>query len=250
MLTASALAAGPLCEDGLVPCFREHPSEARGLPAGPAHANGNPRPAGFVSAAMKQLLAASALVLALAACSSEPTSEPEGTASATVATESAAAGIAEPTATPQAAPSAGPRVLTLEGLGDLRIGQAVPAGSSWAQRGAQVPGGCSTVSSPDYPGVYAIVEKGKVRRVTVGKASDVKLVEGVGVGTPEADVAKWFAGFRSEPHKYQDAPAKYLTAPNAASGDVALRFEIDGDGKVGLMHVGTMPVLGYVEGCG
>jgi hypothetical protein len=40
-----------------------------------------------------------------------------------------------------------------------------------------------------------------------------------------------------------------LTAPNAASGDPALRFEIGADGKVSLIHVGTMPVLGYVEGC-
>ena len=60
---------------------------------------------------------------------------------------------------------------------------------------------------------------------------------------------RWFAGFRAEPHKYEDAPAKYLTAPNAASGDVALRFEIGHDGKVSLIHVGMAPVLYYVEGC-
>ena len=51
------------------------------------------------------------------------------------------------------------------------------------------------------------------------------------------------------PHKYGAAPAKYLTAPNAPSGDSALRFEIGSDGKVSLIHVGTMPVLAYVEGC-
>ncbi len=67
-------------------------------------------------------------------------------------------------------------------------------------------------------------------------------------GSTEKEVRHWFAGFRAEPHKYQAAPAKYLTAPNAAS-DPALRFEIGDDGKVTLIHVGTMPVLGYVEGC-
>ena len=72
---------------------------------------------------------------------------------------------------------------------------------------------------------------------------------GVGVGSTEKDVKSWFGGFREEPHKYQDAPAKYLTAPNAASGDPAVRFEIGSDGKVSLIHVGVMPALGYVEGC-
>ncbi|MBB3990626.1 hypothetical protein GGR19_002050 [Croceicoccus naphthovorans] len=28
-----------------------------------------------------------------------------------------------------------------------------------------------------------------------------------------------------------------------------MRFELDADGKVTEMHVGTMPVLGYVEAC-
>ena len=83
----------------------------------------------------------------------------------------------------------------------------------------------------------------------MGQRSDVKLFEGVGVGSTEQAVNGAFPGFRSEPHKYEAAPAKYLTAPNAASGGPALRFEIGADGKVKLMHVGTMPVLGYVEGC-
>lgn len=148
-----------------------------------------------------------------------------------------------------AQPSAAARVLGLEGLGALRIGAPVPNDSGWAERGAQTGDACRTVSAPDYPGVYAIVEGGKVRRITVGARSDVKLVEGIGIGSSEADVVGAFPGFRSEPHKYEEAPAKYLTAPNAARGDAALRFEIGGDGKVALMHVGTMPALAYVEGC-
>ena len=140
-------------------------------------------------------------------------------------------------------------MLGLEGLGDLRIGQPVPVGSLWAARGAQASDSCTTVSSPDYPGVYAIVTDDKVQRITVGQRSDVKLVEGIGVGATEAQVRQGFAGFREEPHKYVEAPAKYLTAPNAASGDPALRFEIGADGRVSLIHIGMMPVLGYVEGC-
>ena len=33
------------------------------------------------------------------------------------------------------------------------------------------------------------------------------------------------------------------------SGDPALNFEIGRDGKVSIVHVGTAPVLQYVEGC-
>jgi hypothetical protein len=137
----------------------------------------------------------------------------------------------------------------LEGLGDLRIGQPIPANSTWAERGAQASDTCRTISSPDLPGVYAIVERGKVRRITAGQRSTVRLAENIGVGSTEKEVHDWFAGFRAEPHEYMGAPAKYLTAPNASSGDPALRFEIGEDGKVSLIHVGTMPVLGYVEGC-
>ena len=141
------------------------------------------------------------------------------------------------------------KIIGLEGLGALRIGRPVPTGSGWSERGAQTGDDCRTVSSPDYPGVYAIVTDGKVQRITVGRRSDVKLAEGIGVGANEKDVGKWFAGFRAEPHKYENAPAKYLTAPNAGSGDPALRFEIGSDGRVSFIHVGMMPVLAYVEGC-
>lgn len=195
---------------------------------------------------MKNILVASALACALAACSSQaPEQTDEATSPAAEPTSVApAADVAEP----PAAISDG-KILSLEGLGNLRIGEAAPAGSSWAERGAQESDTCRTITSPDYPGVYAIVERGKVRRITLGQRSAVKLVEGIGVGSTEADVKKWFAGFREEAHKYEPAPAKYLTAPNAESGDPALRFEIGQDRKVKLIHVGTMPVLEYVEGC-
>lgn len=203
---------------------------------------------------MKHLAAFTApalLALSLAACSgSEPTSTASSSIASDAVTEAAPSDIAPEPVTSPAPTEAGSKTIGLEGLGDLRLGQAVPSGSSWASRGAQASDACQTVTSPDYPGVYAIVERGKVQRITVGQRSDVKLVEGVRVGSTEADVKKWFAGFREEPHKYVEAPAKYLTAPNAESGGPAVRFEIGKDGKVSMIHVGMMPVLGYVEGCG
>lgn len=209
-----------------------------------------------------------AVAMTLAACSAEP----DGRGTVPANTSGGAAGVAPPSpvepppspAPPSPVPSAAsptpaPTPITaagkagaaigLEGLGNLRIGQPVPPESGWAERGAQIPGGCRTVSSPAYPGVHAIVLGGRVRRITVGARSKVRLVEGIGVGAPQKAVEQWFPGFRAEPHKYEAAPAKYLTAPNAAGGDPALRFEIGQDGRVSVFHVGTMPVLGYVEGC-
>lgn len=196
---------------------------------------------------MRMLFACAAIGLSLAACSSKtgpaPANGPEA-ANVDVAPTNLAAPAPASAVTPVAT-----RIIGLEGLGDLKIGQPVPAGSHWAERGAQAGEACRTIVAPDYPGVYAIVEGGKVRRISVGQGSDVKLVEGVGPGSLEREVTKYFAGFRAEPHKYEEAPAKYLTAPNAASGDPAVRFEIGTDGKVRILHVGTMPTLGYVEGC-
>lgn len=183
----------------------------------------------------------------LSGCSRQPDEASSQAAAQPSQAASPVPAAPESATTPSAeAPAA---VLGLEGLGDLRIGQPVPEGGSWAERGAQSGDACRIVTSPEYPGVYAIVEQGKVRRITLGQRSQVKLAEGIGVGDSEAEVRKWFAGFREEPHKYEAAPAKYLTAPNAARGDLALRFEIGHDGRVALIHVGTMPALGYVEGC-
>lgn len=197
-----------------------------------------------------RLTTAIAAVLALtgtiAACSSGGETVPANQASAS-ASATPSGSLELPVAPEGTTPNA-LNTLTLAGLGALRLGQPVPAGGTWAERGAQTSDQCRVVSSPDYPGVYAIVEGGTVQRITVAGASAVKLVEGVGVGSTRANVDAALPGFAEEPHKYVDG-GLYLTAPNAASGDPAVRFELDGDGTVTAMHVGMMPVLGYVEGC-
>ena len=196
--------------------------------------------------------AAAAFAVCVAACSPQPAAVPDPA----LAVEQEKA-PQTPALTPQPAPPqpgrkadlAAANVLTREGLGVLKIGETVPAGSRWAERDAQIPGPCRTMSSPDFPGVYAIVEEGKVRRITIGERSTLKLAQGIGIGASEAEVRAAFPSFREEPHKYVEPPGKYLTSSNAAGGDPALRFEIGRDGKVSLVHAGTMPVLGYVEGC-
>lgn len=160
------------------------------------------------------LVGATLAALLLAGCGSEPAAdraEPEPADGAVVAGEQAAT---EPgPATPV---QASPQTLTLEGYGGLTIGKPVPAGSPWAARGAQIPGGCTTISAPDWPGAYAIVEENVVRRITVSDDSKAKLLEGIGPGSTEAQVRKAFPSFVAEPHKYVDAPAKYLTQPGNA----------------------------------
>lgn len=202
---------------------------------------------------MKHLVHQLAVAIALVGCSAEQPPGPQNESR-----DSAVSANAIDTVTLNGSAAAEHRpahqaafnsVLSLEGLRTLRIGQAIPAGSTWAERGGQASDTCRIVTSPDFPGIYAIVERGRVRRITVGQRSTVRLAEGIGVGSTEKEVLDWFGGFRAEPHEYVTAPAKYLTAPNAASGDPALRFEIGADGKVSHIHVGTMPVLGYVEGC-
>ncbi len=175
--------------------------------------------------------------LALAACSPSADEEAEQ-----------AAGSPAPSATPVTiVDGADPNTLRLEGLAELRIGQPLRANGSFAAIGAQIPGSdCRTVSSPAYPGVYAMTIAGEVRRITVGGNSPVTLVEGIGAGASEQEVSDAFPGFRESPHKYGEAPAKYLAQPG---DDPRLRFEIGADRKVALIHVGLMPQLGYVEGC-
>ncbi|WP_137681017.1 hypothetical protein [Aurantiacibacter suaedae] len=192
---------------------------------------------------MMRILLLAAPALALAACSGGDDSAPEADAT----TGAPATTPASPAAV-QATPAQG-RVLTLEGLGDLGIGAPVPQNSSWSAPDIQISDGCTMYTSPDYPDVWAMVTGGAVRRISVGPDSDVTLIEGIGTGATETEVRRAFGGFRETPHKYEDPPAKDLTAPNADSGEPALRFEIGADGTVSVMHVGTAPELGFVEGC-
>ena len=131
-------------------------------------------------------------------------------------------GVAAPHAAraPEAAPS--PTELTAAGLGDLRIGAPVPAASGWTAPDAKSDG-CATARSADYKGVYALIEQEKVQRITLGAGSDVKLAGGIGIGSSEAEVKKQFAELRDEPHKYDPAPAKYLTSTDASASQSGLR---------------------------
>ncbi len=179
------------------------------------------------------------LSLALvAACSSPADDAPDP------ATQESADAVAEPATVPSQ--STGAKALTLEGLAGLTIGQPVPEDSSFVAGEGQIGNGCETLASPDWPSVYAIRVDGDVRRISVSDGSGVTLVEGVGPGSTIEEVRAAFPGFREEPHKYTGPEGRYLTQPG---DDPRLRFEIDPNGTVSIIHVGVMPELAYVEGC-
>ncbi len=200
---------------------------------------------------MKQLLCVTVLAAGLAACSPQSASDEEqppagagGDSQAETATGSMGEGRV-----PLNAGMDGALVLTPGGLGDLEIGEAVPEGSSWSEDEVQIPGmNCKTLHSDDYPESYAMSDGTAIRRITVGMGSEVKAGGGIAPGASEADVRGAFPAVTEEPHKYVDAPAKYLTwMPEGATR--GLRFELDAEGKVNLIHAGEMPWLAYVEGC-
>jgi hypothetical protein len=190
-------------------------------------------------------------MLALAACGGEPPT-PDKAAVETPVAET----------TPAPTPNAD-IALTPDGWGPLRIGMTkdeviAAVGDTRNPDAAGIPGSdCiefQPVRAPD--GLWAMLEAGKLTRITLGDMSAVKTNTGLGLGDTADQVLASSSYFKRSPHKYQDAPAEYLTLwdmPRSASfvEDEAARgivFEIDGTGKVGMIHAGG-PSIQYVEGC-
>lgn len=192
-----------------------------------------------------------ALVLALTACSQQEASPPaepsdsatqSNAAAETLPTETQA--VVEPVAQPTAA---APRSTALapEGLGDIVVGKAPPA--SLRADNAQVSDACRTYTDKARR-LYAMVEDKVVTRITAMQRSKVATAAGIAPGASEAQVRKAYPDAVETPHKYVDAPAKYLDWRPGA-GDAGLRFEIDAEGKVSAIHAGREPAIEYVEGC-
>ncbi len=188
---------------------------------------------------MKHLIAPALLAFALAACSSEPEPAPEATSEA----QDAVPGRVQLSNEARDA-----NTLSPVGLGSLAIGAAPPADSGWREDDVQLSDSCRTLHTADYPESYAMSDGNAIRRITVGVGSPVKTATGIGPGASEAELRAAYPGLAEEPHKYVEAPAKYLTQLPQGGGP-GLRFEIDREGKVSLIHAGEMPWLGYVEGC-
>lgn len=168
-------------------------------------------------------------------------------------------------ATPAPSPTS-TDTLTSEGWGPLRIGMtkdevtaAAGADSNPGAVGGPDPESCDEYRPANAPeGLMVMIQDGKLTRISLVELSSLKTDKGLGIGdTAEAVKSAYGTAATSTPHKYQDAPAAYITAWTGSPRtepyveDPAARgivYEIDGTGKVGAIHAGD-PSIQYVEGC-
>jgi len=182
--------------------------------------------------------------LLTAACNRgpDPFDEPAASPSGAGATASAV-----PTGGPTPAPAGATSPIPI--LPGLAFGRPVASTSAWQADATQISDDCRTYTATAYPQSYAIVIAGRLERVSFGRGSGFRLPSGIAPGSAEAEVRRAYPDLVAEPHKYAEAPAKYLTSAHLAPAAVGLRFEIDPDGRVGLIHIGLPSSLSLVEGC-
>jgi hypothetical protein len=183
------------------------------------------------------------LALALACCACSQADEKAAAAPSTAVTP--APEVLPEDSGPAPASITKPAALGPEGLGGIVVGQVPPA--SLKVDAVQISEGCQT-HTDKARGISVMTDGKVVTRITAMRASKVVTAQGIGVRASEAQVRAAYPGAREEPHKYVAAPAKYLDW-RPGGGDAGLRFEIDEQGKVNMIHAGREPYLSYVEGC-
>jgi hypothetical protein len=205
---------------------------------------------------VKYLASLAALAVVLAAC----TPAAETPAPDTAAVETSSSEAPPPSTTPAS------DTLTPQGWGPLRIGMtrdevttALGPDANPDAVGGPDPEACDEFRPAGAPeGILVMIEEGKLTRVSLIEMSPLKSDRGLGLGdTADAVKTAYGAAALASPHKYQDAPAEYITVweggppadpyvrDDAARG---LVYEIDGTGKVGAIRAGG-PSIQYVEGC-
>ena len=101
-------------------------------------------------------------------------------------------------------------------------------------------------------GLLVMLEDGILTRISLSEGAGIRTASGIQVGDPAAAVmAAHGAEAVTTPHKYQEAPARYIvvwrTAPPAPNAR-GIVYEIDRDDRVMHVHAGG-PSIEYVEGC-
>ena len=179
------------------------------------------------------------------------------------------ANLSEAAPAPRTAPPARSEpVLTAEGFGPLRIGMtraevvaALGEDDDSEAVGGPDPESCDEFRPARAPaGLLVMIEAGRLTRISLVDGSTVKTDRGLGLGATAAAVrAAYGPALQAEPHKYEDAPAEYLSvwakdapkdekspAPETARGIV---YEVGSKGVVQAISGGGPSIL-YVEGCG
>lgn len=193
----------------------------------------------------------SAAVLVLAGCGAPPPEPADAPAEP--------AGPASPVE--PGAPVSAAMKLTAQGYGPLRIGMTVAeieaamgADADPEAVGGPDPASCDMFRPARAPeGLLVMIENGVLTSVWVSRNASVETDRALNVGDPAAEVKRVYgAAAVVEPHKYQPAPAEYITVwttpdrqgPNARG----LTYEIGADGRVESIAGGGPSIL-YVEGC-
>jgi hypothetical protein len=196
---------------------------------------------------------AGALALSLVACRE---SAPDVPAPASESAPPATAEVPEPANSVPGDSGSAPAALVLQAAGydTIRIGDPPSAAQGYALTDdGSYEDSCRIYSSDRLDNLYAIVEDGRIMRLTVfhrpgtgGEA--IRTDRGVGPGSTEAEVRAAYSPLREQPHHYVEAPAKDLFFGGSEQAP-SLRFEIGADGRVSHLHAGLEPVLSYVEAC-
>ncbi|WP_425991488.1 hypothetical protein [Brevundimonas sp. TWP2-3-2] len=202
---------------------------------------------------IRTLSATAAVALLLAACGQQDAIEP-------------AAAPETPAATTPAAPA--PNALTAGGYGPLLIGMtraevvtALGDDSDPNSAGSAEPEACDQWRPARAPeGVLVMIQDGVLTRISVASPSTLKTDRGFGVGDTAAAIKAAYGPLAvAQPHKYSAPPAEdifvWATGGPATAGafvqDAAargVRYEINGEGRVQIVHVGG-PDIQLVEGC-
>lgn len=151
--------------------------------------------------------------------------------------------------------------LTAQGYGPLRIGMTVAEieaamgpDSNPDAVGGPDPASCDMFHPARAPeGLLVMVEGGVLTSVRVSRNTAVETDRALNVGDSAAEVKRVYgAAAEVSPHKYQAAPAEYVTVwsgPDHASPAArGIRYEIGADGTVQMIAAGG-PSIQYVEGC-
>lgn len=202
---------------------------------------------------IRHTFATAVTILLLTACGAEP--------------PASEAPVAPTAPSAQPVPSAPPVApVTAQGWGPLRVGMTIPEitaalgpDSDPDAVGGADPTSCDQFRPERAPeGLLVMVENGRLTRISLINASNLKTDRGFGLGDNAAAIkAAYGANAVASPHKYRGVPAEYITAwsgrappANAPTPDSArgIVYEIGEDGRVTMIHAGG-PSIGYVEGC-
>jgi hypothetical protein len=204
-----------------------------------------------------------ALALLMAGCSEAGTGSQADEAAATNKAATTAASEARSAAKAVAAQP----VLAAEGFGPLRIGmtraevvKTLGEDDDPEAVGGPDPASCDEFRPARAPeGLLVMIEEGRLTRISLIDGAKVKTDLGLGLGATAAAVrAAYGLALQAEPHKYEEAPAEYLSAwardppkdeklpaPPTARGIV---YEVGAKGVVQAISGGGPSIL-YVEGC-